>query len=146
MLFRSIGAGAIFPKSGKVIISVKDADKVEALVMAKSLASLGFEVIATKGTAAYFTENGLPTEAVNKVKEGRPHIVDLIKNDEVVYVMNTTAGRQSMVDSAEIRKGALQHKVYYTTTLAGAEASVMAMQLNQETTVNRLQDLHARQS
>ncbi len=73
-------------------------------------------------------------------------MVDLIKNDEVVYVMNTTAGRQSMVDSAEIRKGALQHKVYYTTTLAGAEASVMAMQLNQETTVNRLQDLHARQS
>ena len=67
----------------------------------------------------------------------------MIKNDEVAFVMNTTAGRQSLVDSAEIRKGALQHKVYYTTTLAGAEASVMAMQIVEETDVNRLQDLHA---
>ncbi|MDX1474388.1 MAG: carbamoyl-phosphate synthase large subunit, partial [Reinekea sp.] len=140
----AIGAGAVLPKSGKVIISVKDSDKTAALAMATDLTRMGFEVVATKGTAAFFTENGLPTEPVNKVKEGRPHLVDLIKNDEVAYVMNTTAGRQSMVDSAEIRKGALQHKVYYTTTLAGAEASVLAMQLSQETGVNRLQDLHAR--
>ncbi|MDN3650852.1 carbamoyl-phosphate synthase large subunit [Reinekea marina] len=137
-----IGAGSIIPTSGKVIISVKDQDKAAALDMAKNLAELGFEVVATKGTAAYFAENGLPTQAVNKVKEGRPHLVDLIKNDEVSYVMNTTAGRQSMIDSAEIRRGALQHKVYYTTTLAGAEASVMAMMLKGSSGVNRLQDLH----
>jgi carbamoyl-phosphate synthase large subunit len=139
----AIGAGAVIPKEGKVIISVKNKDKEAALHMAKGLSKLGFEVVATKGTAKFFTENGLPTAAVNKVKEGRPHLVDLIKNDEVAYVMNTTEGRQSLVDSAEIRKGALQHKVYYTTTLAGAEASVLAMQLEQETSVNRLQDLHA---
>jgi carbamoyl-phosphate synthase large subunit len=139
----AIGAGAVIPKEGKVIISVKNKDKEAALHMAKGLSKLGFEVVATKGTAKFFTENGLPTEPVNKVKEGRPHLVDLIKNDEVAYVMNTTEGRQSLVDSAEIRKGALQHKVYYTTTLAGAEASVLAMQLEQETSVNRLQDLHA---
>ena len=139
----AIGAGALLPKTGKVVISVNDKHKVAALAMAKTLTQLGFDVIATRGTAKYFTDHGLPTEAVNKVKEGRPHIVDLIKNDEVVYVMNTTSGRQSLVDSGEIRKGALQHKVYYTTTLAGAEASVMAMQLEQETAVNRLQDLHA---
>ena len=137
-----IGAGSELPTSGKVIISVKNQDKAAALEMAKDLDALGFEVVATKGTAAYFTENGLPTESVNKVKEGRPHLVDLIKNDEVSYVMNTTEGRQSMVDSAEIRRGALQHKVYYTTTLAGAEASVMAMKIKEESGVNRLQDLH----
>lgn len=138
-----IGAGSAMPKSGKVIISVKDSDKVAALAMATDLSRMGFEVVATKGTAKYFTDNGLPTQAVNKVKEGRPHLVDMIKNDEVAFVMNTTAGRQSLVDSAEIRKGALQHKVYYTTTLAGAEASVMAMQIEGEAEVNRLQDLHA---
>ena len=138
-----IGAGSTMPKSGKVIISVKDSDKVAALAMATDLARMGFEVVATRGTAKFFTEQGLPTQAVNKVKEGRPHLVDMIKNDEVAFVMNTTAGRQSLVDSAEIRKGALQHKVYYTTTLAGAEASVMAMQIGDETDVNRLQDLHA---
>lgn len=138
----AIGAGAVMPKTGKVIISVKKADKDAALDMAKNLTELGFDVVATKGTAAYFTENGLPTQAVNKVKEGRPDLVDLIKNDEVAYVMNTTEGRQSMVDSAEIRKGALQHKVYYTTTLAGAQASVMAMLLKEDTAVDRLQDLH----
>jgi carbamoyl-phosphate synthase large subunit len=138
-----IGAGSEMPTSGKVIISVKNKDKVAALAMAKDLDALGFEVVATKGTAAFFSENGLPTQAVNKVKEGRPHLVDMIKNDEVSYVMNTTEGRQSMVDSAEIRRGALQHKVYYTTTLAGAEASVMAMKIKEESGVNRLQDLHA---
>ncbi|TCS40342.1 carbamoyl-phosphate synthase large subunit [Reinekea marinisedimentorum] len=139
----ALGAGAVIPTKGKVIISVKNKDKEAALAMAKDLTTLGFEVVATRGTAQFFTENGLPTEAVNKVKEGRPHLVDMIKNDEVAYVMNTTEGRQSMVDSAEIRKGALQHKVYYTTTLAGAEASVLAMKLRGETAVNRLQDLHA---
>ncbi|MEJ2061721.1 MAG: carbamoyl-phosphate synthase large subunit [Reinekea sp.] len=139
----AIGAGSSMPKSGKVVISVKDNDKVAALAMATDLTRLGFDVIATRGTARFFSENGLPTEAVNKVKEGRPHIVDLIKNDQVVYVMNTTSGRQSLVDSGEIRRGALQHKVYYTTTLAAAEATVLAMQLEKETDVNRLQDLHA---
>jgi carbamoyl-phosphate synthase large subunit len=139
----ALGAGAVIPSRGKVIISVKNSDKDAALAMAKDLTELGFEVVATSGTAKFFTDSGLPTEAVNKVKEGRPHLVDMIKNDEVAYVMNTTEGRQSMVDSAEIRKGALQHKVYYTTTLAGAEASVMAMKLSGESAVNRLQDLHA---
>ncbi|MDO7644988.1 MAG: carbamoyl-phosphate synthase large subunit [Reinekea forsetii] len=139
----AVGAGAVLPTAGKVIISVKNKDKAAALVMARSLTELGFEVVATRGTAQFFSEQGLPTSAVNKFKEGRPHLVDLIKNDEVAFVINTTEGRQSLVDSGEIRKGALQHKVYYTTTLAGAEASVMAIQLQQEPSVNRLQDLHA---
>ncbi len=111
--------------------------------MAKALHMLGFEILATKGTAEFLTENGVSAKAVNKVKEGRPHLVDMIKNDEISYVMNTTGGRQSLADSSEIRSSALQHKVYYTTTMAGAEATVMALQIKEESGVNCLQDLHA---
>jgi carbamoyl-phosphate synthase large subunit len=141
-----LGAGTVLPKQGKVIVSVKDRDKKAFLPVAQSLVDLGFEVLATRGTARYLTEYGLTVGEVNKVKEGRPHLVDMIKNHEVVFMINTAEGRQSILDSAEIRRSALQHKVYYTTTLAGAEASVMAMRLADNTPVRRLQDLHATQT
>jgi carbamoyl-phosphate synthase large subunit len=141
-----LGAGTVLPKQGKVIVSVKDRDKESFLPVARSLVDLGFEVLATNGTAKYLTEHGMTIGVVNKVKEGRPHLVDMIKNHEVVFMINTAEGRQSILDSAEIRRSALQHKVYYTTTLAGAEASVMAMCLADNTPVRRLQDLHATQT
>ncbi|MEX0624081.1 carbamoyl-phosphate synthase large subunit [Saccharospirillum sp.] len=141
-----LGAGITLPQKGIVIISVKDRDKKAILGVARSLDELGFDVRATEGTAKYLTEQGVSVSVVNKVKEGRPHLVDMIKNHEVVFMINTTEGRQSIIDSSEIRRSALQHKVYYTTTLAGAEASVMAMRLAGNTPVRRLQDLHATQT
>ncbi|HET8902582.1 MAG TPA: carbamoyl-phosphate synthase large subunit [Saccharospirillum sp.] len=141
-----LGAGITLPQKGTVIISVKDRDKKAILGVARSLDELGFDVRATEGTAKYLTEHGVSVSVVNKVKEGRPHLVDMIKNHEVVFMINTTEGRQSIIDSSEIRRSALQHKVYYTTTLAGAEASVMAMRLAGNTPVRRLQDLHATQT
>ena len=138
-----LASGTRLPETGKVIFSVRDQDKPAALEVARQLDKLGFDVKATKGTALYFQENGVDAEMVNKVKEGRPHLVDMIKNDDICFIINTTEGRQSIVDSAEIRRSALQHKVYYTTTLAGAEATVMAMNHGEATPVRRLQDLHA---
>ncbi|WP_028670719.1 carbamoyl-phosphate synthase large subunit [Saccharospirillum impatiens] len=141
-----LGAGTTLPEKGTVILSVKDRDKKAILGVAQSLGELGFDVRATKGTARYLEEHGMAVSVVNKVKEGRPHLVDMIKNHEVVFIINTAEGRQSIIDSSEIRRSALQHKVYYTTTMAGAEASVMAMRLAEHTPVRRLQDLHATQT
>ncbi|MHA7879838.1 MAG: carbamoyl-phosphate synthase large subunit [Saccharospirillum sp.] len=138
-----LGAGIRLPNTGKVVISVKDRDKAGIVTVAQQLAEMGFEVCATRGTAEYLSKVGIEVAAVNKVNEGRPHMVDMIKNHEVVFIINTTEGRQSILDSAEIRRSALHHKVYYTTTLAGAEASVMAMQRAEQAPVRRLQDLHA---
>ena len=141
-----LGAGTTLPQKGTVILSVKDRDKKAILGVAQSLSELGFDVRATQGTARYLEEHGVSVSVVNKVKEGRPHLVDMIKNHEVVFIINTAEGRQSIIDSSEIRRSALQHKVYYTTTMAGAEASVMAMRLAENTPVRRLQDLHATQT
>ena len=137
-----MGAGEVMPKKGKAFISVREVDKQSAIALAKDLAELGFSLVATRGTAALLEENGLTVEVVNKVMEGRPNIVDMIKNDEIAYVINTTEGRKAIADSAEIRQSALQHKVPYSTTLAGAEAMTMAMQYGEEKDVRRLQDLH----
>ena len=138
----TIGAGEKMPQPGKAFISVRNVDKEGSVPVAKSLIDLGFSLVATGGTAAFLKEHGLTVSVVNKVTEGRPNIIDMIKNDEIVYVVNTTEGRKATADSAEIRRSALQHKVPYTTTLAGAEAITMALEYGEEKVVRRLQDLH----
>jgi len=139
-----IGAGEKMPSAnGKAFISVRDVDKAAVVPVAKDLAALGFSLVATAGTATLLEEAGLSVARVNKVAEGRPNIVDMIKNGEIVYVINTTEGRKAIADSAEIRRSALQHKVPYTTTLAGAAATAEALKYGEEKTVRRLQDVHA---
>ncbi len=133
----------VLPKAGKAFVSVRDVDKAEVVSIARSLVDLGFELVATGGTHKLLIAQGLEAERVNKVAEGRPNIVDMIKNEEIAYVINTTEGRRAIADSAEIRRSALQNKVPYTTTLAGAEAEVQALQFGEEKEVRRLQDIHA---
>ena len=139
-----LGASEVLPTSGTVFISVREDDKPFVAEMAGELVELGFEIVATAGTARVIEAAGLPVRRVNKVTEGRPHIVDMIKNDEVRLVINTTEGRQSIADSYSIRRNALQHKVYSTTTLAGGQAVCMALKFGPERAVRRLQDLHER--
>jgi carbamoyl-phosphate synthase large subunit len=136
------GGGEPIATSGKAFISVRDADKDNVAELAKGLIEQGFELCATGGTCDVLEKAGISVERVNKVKEGRPHIVDMIKNDEISMVVNTTEGRKSIEDSAMIRRSALQHKVYCTTTLAGAFAALQGLQSGEEKTVRRLQDLH----
>lgn len=137
-----IAAGVSLPEGGKAFISVRDADRPGVASIAKGLVDAGFSIVATKGTAATLDEAGIPNEVVNKVMEGRPHIVDMIKNDEINLIINTTEGPQAIADSYTIRRNALQHKVAYTTTLAGGEAICIALKENNMSEVNRLQDLH----
>jgi carbamoyl-phosphate synthase large subunit len=122
-----IGAGAKLPLAGTAFISLKEADKPLAVEPARQLIALGFDVIATRGTARYLEAADLPVRVVNKVLEGRPHIVDALKNGEVQLVFNTTEGRQALADSLSIRRTALQMKVPYYTTMAGAAAAVEAI-------------------
>ena len=131
------------PKTGRVIISVRDFDKAEVPMLARLLMDTGFELLATKGTARIIEEAGLPVTTVNKVKEGRPHLVDMIVNGEIAFVVNTTDSRQAISDSYTIRRSALTNKVLYTTTMAGAEAIARAIAFGSEKVVRRLQDLHA---
>ncbi|MEH6649021.1 MAG: carbamoyl-phosphate synthase large subunit [Motiliproteus sp.] len=138
-----IGTNEILPSPGKTFVSVRDVDKAGVIEVARDLVELGFELVTTEGTHKLLAELGIKSERVNKVMEGRPNIVDMIKNDEIVYVINTTEGRRAIADSSEIRRSALQHKIPYTTTLAGAEAEVQALQFGEEKQVRRLQDLHA---
>jgi carbamoyl-phosphate synthase large subunit len=141
-----LGAKAAIPSSGRVFISLRDCDKADGAAVAKSFIDLGFELVATRGTAEMITQAGLKVDVVNKVAEGRPHIVDMIKNDEVTLVLNTTEGKQAIKDSASIRRSAENHSVYYTTTLSGGEAICLALQARQQQgqQVRRLQDLHLR--
>ncbi len=138
-----VGTGDTLPAAGKAFVSVRDVDKAGLVPVAEALVELGFQLVATAGTHQLLVDNGLSVERVNKVTEGRPNIVDMIKNEEIVYVVNTTEGRRAIADSAEIRRSALQHKIPYTTTLAGAEAEVQALQFGEEKQVRRLQELHA---
>ena len=137
-----VGAGESMPRPGKAFISVRDVDKTKVVDIAKSLVSLGFSLVATKGTAGLLKEQGLEVGVVNKVMEGRPNIVDMLKNDEIAYVVNTTEGRKAISDSAEIRRTALQSKVPYSTTLAAAEAITLALEYGEEKKVRSLQDIH----
>ena len=136
-----LGAGVNLPTSGKVFVSVRERDHSTVLEVGRMLNELGFEVVSTRGTAAKLNENGIECSIVNKVYEGRPHIVDMIKNDEISLIINTTEGKQAISDSFTIRAAALQHKVSYTTTIAGAKATCMALK-SMGNEVNRLQDLH----
>jgi len=138
-----LGAGEKLPTEGKVFISVRDADKDGVVAVAKGFAELGFSIVATGGTHAKLAEAGLDVERINKVNEARPNVVDAIKNDEIALIVNTTEGTQAILDSADIRRSALQHKVYYTTTLAGAEAVVEGLRSEGLKQVRRLQEIHA---
>ncbi|WP_313647115.1 carbamoyl-phosphate synthase large subunit, partial [Pseudomonas sp.] len=117
-----MGASEVLPTGGTAFISVRDDDKPQVAGVARDLIALGFEVVATAGTAKVIEAAGLKVRRVNKVTEGRPHVVDMIKNDEVSLIINTTEGRQSIADSYSIRRNALQHKIYCTTTIAAGEA------------------------
>ena len=128
---------------GKVFVSVRDPDKARVLPIARDLIDRGYTLVATHGTAAFLRDSGLACETVNKVAEGRPHIVDLIKNGEIVYIVNTTEGRQAISDSFSIRREALQHRVTYSTTIAGARALLHSLEFRGTGPVWSLQELHA---
>ena len=130
------------PKPGKAFISVRDIDKPRVLDVAKDLVKQGFSLVATEGTAKFFSEQGLVCERINKVAEGRPHIVDLIKNNEIAYIINTTEGKQAINDSFSIRREALQHRLTYSTTIPGARALVQAIKFRNNPRVWSLQELH----
>ncbi|MDB5437798.1 MAG: carB, partial [Caulobacteraceae bacterium] len=122
-----LGGGTILPEQGAVFVSVKDADKPWILQPVILLVEAGFKVLATGGTCDFLEKEGLPVERVKKVLEGRPHIVDAMKNGQVQLVFNTTEGRQSLSDSFELRRTALMGKIPYFTTAAGALAAAQAI-------------------
>jgi len=140
-----LAAGVKLPSSGKVFLSVRNADKPRVVDIALSLSQLGFSLYATRGTAAYLSERGIVVAPVNKVAEGRPHIVDMIKNGEMVMIINTTDSRRASVqDSYSIRRSALQARITYYTTVAGARAACAGMQQMQELRAYSVQGLHRR--
>jgi carbamoyl-phosphate synthase large subunit len=122
---------------------VRDADKPHIAEVAKKLLELGYSVVATHGTAAVIEDAGLEVTGVNKVAEGRPHIVDMLKNDEIQLIVNTTEGKQAISDSSIIRRTALRHDVFCTTTVAGALAVCEALSFSGNMSVYTIQDLHA---
>jgi carbamoyl-phosphate synthase large subunit len=138
-----IGAGTKLPRSGKAFISVKQSDKVRAVGVAAGLKAMGFELAATKGTAAAIAAAGIACQVVNKVTEGRPHIVDMIKNNEIALVVNTVEERRNAIaDSRQIRTSALLARVTTFTTIAGAEAAVEGMKYLDNLGVVSLQEMH----
>jgi carbamoyl-phosphate synthase large subunit len=135
-------AGAQVPEKGKAFISVRDVDQPRVVEVARYLSGHGFKILATRGTAKVIEAAGIKVQQVNKVLEGRPHIVDMIKNDEIDIVINTTEGKQSLKDSYTIRREALLHKVTNFTTVAAAKAAVEAHRSGRQVTIYKLQDLH----
>ncbi|MBS7538061.1 carbamoyl-phosphate synthase large subunit [Ancylobacter lacus] len=137
-----LGGGTKVPKSGTVFVSVREDDKPRILESIRLLNTLGFKVIATSGTQRYLAANGIPSTKINKVLEGRPHIVDAIKNGEVQLVFNTTEGAQALADSRSLRRAALLHKVPYYTTLSGAVAAALGIKayIGGDLQVRALQD------
>ncbi|HET8705202.1 MAG TPA: carbamoyl-phosphate synthase large subunit, partial [Pseudomonadales bacterium] len=138
-----LGAGERFPKGGTAFLSVRESDKKYLVGVAQQLVDLGFKLVATRGTAKVIEQAGIAVERVNKVIEGRPHVVDMLKNGELHLIVNTTEGKQSIADSYSIRRFALQRKVPYTTTISGADAICQALKHGTTNEVRRLQDLHA---
>ena len=132
------------PRLGKAFVSVRDPDKRRVLDVAADLLRRGYALVATGGTQAYLSAQGLPCERINKVLEGRPHIVDLIKNGEIVYIVNTTEGKQAIADSFSIRREALQQGITYSTTIPGARALLHSLDHAGTGEVRSLQELHAR--
>lgn len=137
-----LGAGNQLPREGRACLSVRDADKAKIVEIARDLKQLGFFLVATKGTAAALYACGLDCETVHKVGEGRPHIVDMIKNDQIALIVNTTEGKQAIADSSSIRREALMRKISYTTTIAAARATCQALREIDKGNVSCLQDLH----
>jgi carbamoyl-phosphate synthase large subunit len=135
-------SGVTLPRAGVVLISVRERDKAGAVVLARKLLEKGFEIAATDGTARVISEAGLPVKRANKVREGRPHIVDMIKNDEFTMIVNTTEGKTAIRESNSIRREAVHKRITYYTTLAGALATCEALEHLDAVEVNRLQDLH----
>jgi carbamoyl-phosphate synthase large subunit len=140
-----IAAGVRLPTSGAAFISVKTSDRPQAIEVAKELHDLGFTIVATRGTAATIKAAGVPVSIANKVNEGRPHIVDMIKNEEIALVINTVEEkRQAITDSRSIRTSALAAKVTVFTTIEGARAACMGMRsLSNGIEVYSVQSLHA---
>ncbi|MBM89430.1 MAG: carbamoyl phosphate synthase large subunit [Gammaproteobacteria bacterium] len=138
-----MGAGDVIETNGNAFISVRDRDKGDVIEVAKRLRALGYSLVATHGTAKVIEQSGLPVTGVNKVAEGRPHIVDMLKNDEIQVVFNTTEGKQAIADSSTIRRTALRHDVYCTTTIAGALAVCDAVEFGKDMSVYTIQQLHA---
>ncbi|MGB0495846.1 MAG: carbamoyl-phosphate synthase large subunit, partial [Kangiellaceae bacterium] len=141
-----LGGGSQAPRGGKAILSVKDSDKAKLAETARALIEVGFEICATGGTAKQLIDQGVFCQRINKVYEGRPHLVDMIKNDEIDYIVNTTEGSQAVADSYTIRRSALQHKVAYTTTLAAGFATAKAISHQTRQKVVTVQELHQRVS
>ena len=140
----SLGAGVSVPKTGRALISVRDSDKKRVLELAKIMVDLGYDLDATHGTELILREAGVPVRRVNKVHEGRPHILDRIKNSEYSYIINTTEGRKAIEDSKVLRGGALRYKVAYTTTLNASFATCMSHAADDRNKVTSIQELHKR--
>jgi carbamoyl-phosphate synthase large subunit len=134
----------LLPRSGKIVISIRDKDKPGICNIVERLFAAGFSIIATRGTAAFLSEKGIEVEVINKVAEGRPHIVDLIKNKDIVFVINTVSGAQAQKDSLSIRRSALQYGIPFTTTVAGAKAVVNAIEMLRKKKINirSIQEYH----
>ena len=139
-----LAAGTIIPRSGRAFLSVRASDRNAVTDIARYFAAQGFDLVATRGTAAAIAGAGIPVVQVNKVMEGRPHIVDMIKNRQIDLIVNTTEGRRSIADSYEIRRQALNHRITYFTTLAAARAACEAHRAGDAVTVTRLQTAHRR--
>jgi carbamoyl-phosphate synthase large subunit len=140
-----LAAGDRLPVSGKVFVSVRDADKQAAVPIARELTALGFQLLATRGTAAVLTAAGLAVTPMNKVAEGRPHVLDMIKNGEIALIVNTVEEKRTAVrDSYAIRRAALQSRITVYTTLAGARAACTGMQESRDLKAYDLQGLHVR--
>ncbi|HSG64081.1 MAG TPA: carbamoyl-phosphate synthase large subunit, partial [Gammaproteobacteria bacterium] len=138
-----LASGVTLPTRGTALLSVRDRDKPAAVDLANALIARGFDIVATGGTAAALAASDVTCRRVNKVREGRPHIVDMIKNHEISLIVNTTEGKQAIRESQSIRAEAVHRKVTYYTTLAAAKATCDALDHQDNVTVNRLQDLHA---
>jgi len=139
-----LAAGVRLPKGGKAFLSVRDADKARVIEIGRALDELGFALVATRGTAAALAAAGLKVQPVNKVQEGRPHIVDMLKNREVSLIINTVEeDRRSIQDSWSIRNAALQNRITYYTTLSGARAACLGMRHIEEMRAYDIQSLHA---
>ena len=139
-----LGAGTRLPTSGKVFLTVKNADKPRAVAIARELAAMGFELLATRGTAAAIAAAGVPVTVVNKVTEGRPNIVDMMKSNEIAMVINTVEERRNAIaDSRAIRTNALLARVTTFTTIFGAEAAVDGMKAMGQLNVISVQEMHA---
>ncbi|MDH5620388.1 MAG: carbamoyl phosphate synthase large subunit, partial [Gammaproteobacteria bacterium] len=137
-----LASSVIIPRQGAALLSVRDRDKEKAVELAKILTKMGFDIVATHGTAKALAEAGVSCRRANKVREGRPHIVDMIKNGEIDLIVNTTEGKQAINESESIRAEAVRKKVTYYTTLGAAIATCLAIEHLDDSDVNRLQDLH----